>query len=220
MEFAYNNSYHTSIQMAPYEALYGRRCRSPIHWSEVGEKKVLIPEILDQTVEVIGRIHDKIRIAQERQKKYADIRRKDLEFDIGEKVFLKVAPIKGIIRFGKRGKLKPRYIGPFEILERIGAVAYRLALPPDLSAVHNVFHISMLKKYVPDPSHVIDFEELKVGENLMYEEKPIAILGKKIHKLRNREIPLVLVQWVRHGREEATWEREEEILAKYPEVFI
>ena len=115
--------------------------------------------------------------------------------------------------------MKPRYVGPFEILDRIGSVAYKLALPPDLSAVHNVFHISMLKKYVPDPSHVVSFKELEVGENLTYEEKPIAILGRKVHKLRNREIPLVLVQWTRHGREEATWEREEEILAKYPEIF-
>ncbi|KAK6151020.1 hypothetical protein DH2020_015952 [Rehmannia glutinosa] len=158
------------------------------------------------------------RPPQSRQKSYADKRRKDLEFEAGDKVFLKVAHLKGVVRFGKKGKLRPRYIGPFEILDRIGNVAYRLALPPEHASVHNVFHISMLRKYISDPSHIINHEELDVSNNLAYEESLVATLGNKVHKLRNREVPLVLVQWSRHGREEATWEREEEILAKYPNI--
>ncbi|KAL4033049.1 hypothetical protein IC575_006134 [Cucumis melo] len=108
--------------------------------------------------------------AQSRQKSYADVRRKDLEFEVGDMVFLKVAPMKGVLRFAKKGKLSPRFVGPFEILERIGPVAYRLALPPSFAAVHDVFHISMLRKYVADPTHVVDFEPLQISENLSYEE--------------------------------------------------
>ncbi|KAK6163519.1 hypothetical protein DH2020_000383 [Rehmannia glutinosa] len=185
VEFAYNNSYQAIIQMAPYEALYGRKCRSPAHWVEVGERKIFGPEIIKKTVGVIAKIRDRIKATQDRQKSYADRRRKDLQF---------------------------------EILERIGDVAYRLTLPLELAAVHNVFHISMLRKYISDPSHIINHEELDVSNNLTYEESPVAILGKKVHKLRNREVPLVLVQWSQHGREEATWEREEEILTKYPNI--
>ncbi|KAK6131144.1 hypothetical protein DH2020_035112 [Rehmannia glutinosa] len=175
--------------MAPYEALYGRKCRSPANWDEVGERRIFGPEIIERTVGVIAKIRDRIKAAQDRQKSYADRRRKDLQFEVNDKVFLKVAPLKGVVRFGKKGKLRPRYIGPFEIL-----------------------------KYIADPSHIINHEELDVSNNLAYEESPVAILGKKVHKLRNREVPLVLVQWSRHGREEATWEREEEIIAKYPNI--
>ncbi|KAK6143438.1 hypothetical protein DH2020_023786 [Rehmannia glutinosa] len=204
--------------MAPYKALYGRKCRSPAHWDEVGERKIFGPEIIEKMVGVIAKIRDRIKAAQDRHKSYADIRRKDLQFEVLNMAFLKVAPLKGMVRFGKKGNLRPRYIGPFEILERIGDVAYRLALPPELAAVHNVFHISMLRKYISEPSHIINQEELDVSNNLTYEESPVAILGKKVHKLRNREVPLVLIQWSRHGREEATWERDEEILAKYPNI--
>ena len=219
VEFAYNNSFHASIGMAPYEALYGRKCRSPSHWDEVGERKLLGPEILQQTKDLIVKIRQRMKTAQDQQKSYADHRRKDLEFEVGEKVFLKVAPLKGVMRFGKKGKLSPRYIGPFEILERIGVLAYRLALPPNLASVHDVFHISMLRKYVHDPSHVIEFAPLEVFENLTYEEKPVKILDKKDQVLRNRVILLVKVLWRNHVVEEATWEREDEIKAKYPHLF-
>ncbi|GKV48698.1 hypothetical protein SLEP1_g55501 [Rubroshorea leprosula] len=156
LEFAYNNSYHASIKMAPYEALYGRRCRSPICWTDVGERSLLGPELVQQATEKVHLIREHLRVAQSRQKSYADNRRRDLEFAVGEKVFLKVSPTQGVVRFGIRGKLSPRLIGPFEILERVGEVAYRLALPPNLSEVHNVFHVSMPRKYVPDLSHVIE----------------------------------------------------------------
>lgn len=157
-----------------------------------------------------------MKISQDRQKSYADKRRKDLHFEICDKVFLKISQMKAVVRFGKRGKLRPRFIGPFEILEKIGDVAYRLALPPNFAAIHNVFHVSMLRKYVHDPSHVVSHATMEVNKNLTY-EVPIAILDRKTHTLRNRDISLVKVQWSRHEKDEATWEREEELLAKYPE---
>lgn len=120
VEFAYNNSFQATIGMAPYETLYGRRCRSPVHWDEVGEKRILGPEIVERTIEAIDQIRARIKAAQDRQKSYADTRRKDLEFQVGDKVFLKVAPMKGVLRFGKKSKLRPWYIGPFEILDKIG----------------------------------------------------------------------------------------------------
>lgn len=218
VEFVYNNSFHTSIGMAPYEALYGRKCRSPLYWDEVGKRKILGPEIIEKTVEVITKIRERIKTTQDRQKSYADRRRKELNFEVGDKVFLKISPMKGVLRFGKKGKLRPRFISPFEILERVGDVAYRLALSPELSAVHNVFHISMLRKYLHDTSHVVHHEDLQISKDLTYEEEPKKILDRKVYFLRGRHIPLLKIQWTRHGPDEATWEREEEILARYPNL--
>ncbi|KAL5559924.1 hypothetical protein UlMin_036136 [Ulmus minor] len=161
----------------------------------------------------------RIQTAQSRQKSYADKRRRPLEFKVGDFVFLKVAPFKGVIRFGKRGKLNPRYVGPYEILERVGKVAYRLALPPNLASVHNVFHVSMLKKYVPDASHILEQEPIELHEDLTYEEKPVQILDRKTKTLRNKEIPLVKVLWRNQKMEEATWEREDEMRIAHPELF-
>ncbi|TYJ97414.1 pol protein [Cucumis melo var. makuwa] len=219
MEFAYNNSYQTTIGMAPFEALYGKCCRSPVCWGKVGEQRMLGPELVQTTNAAIQRIRAHVLTAQSRQKSYADGRRKDLEFEVGDMVFLKVAPMKGVLRFKKKGKLSPRFVGPFEILERIGLVAYRLALPPSLSTVHDVFHVSMLRKYVADPTHVVDFEPLQISENLSYEEQPVEILAREVKKLRSREISLVKVLWRNHGVEEATWEREEDMRAQHPELF-
>ena len=219
VEFAYNNSYHSTIDMAPYEALYGRKCRSPIHWDEIGEKKFLGPELVQRTIEAVEKIRKRMLTAHSRQKSYADTRRRDLKFEVGDKVFLKVSPMKGVMRFGKKGKLSPRFVGPFEVLERIGVVAYRLALPPSLSAVHNVFHVSMLRKYISDPSHVLNYEPLQLNQDLTYEEKPMRILDTKEKELRNKRIPLVKVLWKNHSTEEATWEMEEEMRSKYPDLF-
>ena len=136
-----------------------------------------------------------MKSAQSRQKSYADKRRRPLEFQVGDSVFLKISPFKGIIQFGKRGKLNPRYIGPYEILERVGKAAYILALPPNLATVHNVFHVSMLKKYVPNKSHVLEQEPIEIHEDLSLQEKPVQILDFKVKTLRNKEIPLVKVLW-------------------------
>ncbi|XP_038971194.1 uncharacterized protein LOC120104341 [Phoenix dactylifera] len=123
------------------------------------------------------------------------------------------------MRFVIRGKLSPRYVGPFEILDRVGEVAYRLALPPALSSVHNVFHVSMRRKYIPDPNHVVDFEPISLHEDLTYEEYPVRIVDRKDQVLRSRTIPYVKVQWSNHSKREATWELEEEIKAKHPQLF-
>ncbi|KAL0561646.1 hypothetical protein IC582_002086 [Cucumis melo] len=219
MEFAYNNSYQATIGMAPFEALYGKCCRSPVCWGEVGEQKLMGPELVQSTNEAIQKIRSRMHTAQSRQKSYADVRRKDLEFEVGDKVFLKVAPMRGVLRFERRGKLSPRFVGPFEILERIGPVAYRLALPPSLSTVHDVFHVSMLRKYVPDPSHVVDYEPLEIDENLSYTKQLVEVLAREVKTLRNIEIPLVKVLWRNHRVEEATWEREDDMRSRYPELF-
>ncbi|XP_038885836.1 uncharacterized protein LOC120076131 [Benincasa hispida] len=158
-------------------------------------------------------------MAQSRQKSYADVRRKDLEFEVGGKVFLKVAPMKGVLRFGKRGKLNPWFIEPFEILKQVGLIAYRLALPPSLSAVHNVFHVSMLRKYVADSSHVVDYEPLHLNENPSYEEEPIRILAREVKVLRKKEIVLVKVLWQNHQFEKTTWEHEDDMRVHYPKLF-
>ncbi|KAL0537554.1 hypothetical protein IC582_026533 [Cucumis melo] len=193
MEFAYNNSYQATIGMVPFEALYGRCCRSLVCWGEVGEQSLLGPKLVQITNAAVQKIRVCMLTTQSRQKSYVDVQCKDLEFDVVDMVFLKVAPMKGVLRFEKKGKLSPRFVGPFEILERIGPVAYRLALPPSFSSVHDVFHVSMLRKYVADPTHVVDFEPLQINENLSYEEQPIEILAREVKRLRNRGIALVKV---------------------------
>nr|CAD1820567.1 unnamed protein product [Ananas comosus var. bracteatus] len=205
-EFAYNNSYQASIKMAPFETLYGRKCRSPLHWSEVGERLALGPDVLQEAEDKVRIARERLFTAQSRQKSYADNRRRDLEFQIGEHVFLKVSPTKGIRRFGIRGKLSPRYIGPYEILERVGPVAYRLALPPNLSGVQNVFHVSVFRKYIHDPAHVLDATPLELRDDLSFDEQPLRILDREVKRLRNREIPYVKVLWSNHEEREATWE--------------
>ena len=219
MEFAYNNSYQASIGMAPYEALYGRKCRTPVCWDEVGERKLVGPEIVQMTCDKIKVIRDRLKIAQDRQKSYADNRRRDLEFEVGDMVFLRISPWKGVLRFGKRGKLSPRYIGPYRIVERIGEVAYRLELPSDLDRIHDVFHVSMLRKYIPDPSHVLTEQPVEIQENLTYEEEPVQILDRREQVLRNKTIPLVKVLWRSHTVEEATWEHEEQMKRHYSHLF-
>ena len=199
--------------------MYGRKCRLPIHWYEAGEKKYLGPELVEETSAAIEQIQERMRISQSRQKSYADTRRRPLEFEVGNFVFLKVAPIKGVMRFGKKGKLSPRYIGPFEILARVGKVAYRLALPSSMSGIHDVFHVSMLKKYIADPSHVLEQETVEVSPQVTYVEYPVQILDRKEKELRNRRISLVKVLWRNHAVEEATWEREDEMRQKYPTLF-
>ncbi|GJW27911.1 putative reverse transcriptase domain-containing protein [Tanacetum coccineum] len=144
-EFSYNNSYHASIKAAPFEALYGRKCRSPVCWSEVGDAQLTGPEMIRETTEMIVQI----------PKSYADVRGKPLEFEVGDKVMLKVSSWKGVVRFGKRGKLSPRYIGPFKILSRVGPVAYKLELPRELQGIHNTFHVSNLKKCLSDEDLII-----------------------------------------------------------------
>lgn len=219
VEFSYNNSYHASIEMAPYEALYGRRCKSPVCWDEPADTVSSLPELVRETVDEVGRIREHMRVAQDRQKKYADRRKTEIEFEVGSHVWLRVSPTRGVRRFGIKGKLSPRYIGPFEILDRVGEVAYRLALPPSLAGVHDVFHVSQLRQYVPDPSHVLDYSDLQIEPDHTFVERPVRVLDRRVKRLRNREVPLLLVQWSRRSPEEATWETEESIRASYGDVL-
>ena len=179
--------------MAPYEALYGRPCRSPLCWTEVGESSITGPDLIRDTSEKVSLIRQRLLTDQSRQKSYTDIRRQPLEFEVGDHVFLKVMPKTGVVRFGKRGKLSPRFIGPFEILERIGSVAYRLALPPSMSSVHEVFHVSMLRRYTPDPAHVVDWGQIEVDTDGTFEEGPVCILDSRDQVLRRKTVRLVLV---------------------------
>ncbi|KAI3730615.1 hypothetical protein L1987_61787 [Smallanthus sonchifolius] len=219
VEFSYNNSYHTSIKAAPFEALYGRKCRSPICWTEVGDSQLTGPEIIHETTEKIVQIRERIKAARDRQKSYADVRRKPLEFQVGDKVLLKVSPWKGVIRFGKRGKLNPRYIGPFEILKRIGPVAYKLNLPETLSGVHDMFHVSNLKKCLSDETLVIPLEEIQIDDQLHFVEEPVEIMDREVKQLKQSRIPIVKVRWNSRRGPEFTWEREDQFKRKYPHLF-
>ena len=176
--------------MAPFEALYGRRCRSPIGWFDEFEVRPWVTDLLRESLDKVKSIQEKLLAAQSRQKDYADQK----EFMEGEQVLLKVSPMKGVMRFGKRGKLSPRYIGTFEVLKRVGEVAYELALPPGLSGVHPVFHVSMLKRYHGDGNYIIRWDSVLLDGNLSYEEEPFAILDREIRKLRSREIASIKVQ--------------------------
>ena len=186
--------------MAPYVALYGRKSWTQLCWDEVGERKLLGPEIVQVTTNNVKVIRDRLKIAQDRQKSYADNRRRDLEFQVGDRVFLRMSPWKGVLRFGKKWKLSPRYMVPYKIVERIGEVAYRLRLPPELARIHDVFHVSMLRKYMVDPSHVLRDQPVELKEDLTYEEKSVQIVDRKDQVLRKKVIPLLKVLWMNHGR--------------------
>ena len=219
VEFVYNNSFQSSIGMAPYEALYGRKCRTPLCWTELSEKKVIGSDLIQEIEENVKMIREILKVANDRRKSYADMKIRDIGYEIGEKVFLKVSSWKKVMRFGKKGKLSPRFIGPYEVIEKVGPVAYRLALPPELEKIHNVFHVSMLRRYRSDPSHVVSSETIELRPDLTYEEEPVEILAREIKELRNKKILLVKVLWRNHKTEEATWESEETMRQQYPQLF-
>jgi hypothetical protein len=169
-ELSYNNSYQESLKMAPFEMLYGHRCWTPLFWSEAGEQKVFAPNILQEVEKQVCMVRENLRVAQSRQTSYADHRRRELSFEVGDFVYLKVSPMRGLRRFKVRGKLAPRFIGPFEVLEKRGEVAYRLELPPQLLDVHDVFHVSQLKKFLRVPEEWLPMEDLDAKEDLSYQE--------------------------------------------------
>ncbi|GKA70813.1 putative reverse transcriptase domain-containing protein [Tanacetum coccineum] len=196
----------TSFSCAPFEALYERKCRSLVIWSEVGESQLIGPEIMQETTEKIVQIRERLKTARSRQKSYADKRRKPLEFQVENRVLLKVSSWKGVVRFGKKGKLAPRYVGPFEIVECVGPVAYRLKLPQELSCVHDTFHVSNLKKCLAEPDVQVPLDEIEIDENLRFVEEPIEIVERDVKKLKRRRIPLVKVRWNSQQGAEYTWE--------------
>nr|GEW69523.1 putative reverse transcriptase domain-containing protein [Tanacetum cinerariifolium] len=219
VEFSYNNSYHASIKAAPFEALYERKCRSPVCWSEVGDSQFTGPELIRETTEKIVQIKNRLLTAKCRQKSYADVRRKPMEFEVRYKVMLKVSPWKGIISFGKHGKLSPRYIGPFEIIKRIGPVAYKLELPEKLHGIHNTFHVSNLKKCLANRNLVITLEEVQLDDKLYFIKEPVEIMDREVKQLKQSKIPIVKVRWNSRRGPEYTWEREDFFKGNYPHLF-
>ncbi|GJS65957.1 putative reverse transcriptase domain-containing protein [Tanacetum coccineum] len=189
VEFSYNNRYHSR------------------------------PEIVHETTEKISQIKDRLKVAHDRQKSHADKKRKLLEFSVGDHVLLKVLPWKGVVRFGKKGKLAPRFVGPFEITERISPVAYRQRLPEELNGIHDTFHVSNLKKCLVDPTLQIPLEEIQVDAKLNFVEELVEILEREIKKLKRSRIPIVKVRWNSRRGPEFMWEREDQMKLKYPHLF-
>jgi hypothetical protein len=201
--------------------LYGRKCRSPLCWAEIGDNQLTGPDIIHETTERIVQIRKRMAAARDRQKSYADKRRRPLEFKVGDRVILKVSPWKGVIRFGKRGKLNPRYVGPFTITKRIGHLAYQLDLPKELDGVHNVFHVSNLKKCLAEAEKglVVPLEEIQVDEHLKFVEEPVEVMDREEKRLKQSRIPIVKIRWNARRGPEYTWEREDEMMKKYPQLF-
>ncbi|GKE63703.1 putative reverse transcriptase domain-containing protein [Tanacetum coccineum] len=220
VEFSYNNSYHSSIQCAPFEALYGRNCRSPVLWAEIGESSLIRSELVQEKTDKEVLIKEKLKAARDRQKSYGDNRLKPLEFEVGDQVLLKVSPWKGVMRFGKKGKLAPRYVGPFEILERIGPIAYRLRLPKELSEEHDTFHVSNLKKCLADANLHVSLDETKINKTLHFVKKPIEIMDREVKTLKRSKILIAKVCWNSKHDPGFTWEREDHTKARYPQLFV
>ncbi|GKF17531.1 hypothetical protein Tco_0062449 [Tanacetum coccineum] len=203
VKFSYNNSYHASIKATPFEALYGQKCRLSVCWAEVGEVQLTGPEIVQETTEKIIHIKQRIQAARD-----------------SDQVLLKVSPWKGVVRFGKKGKLAPRYVRPFENLERIGPVAYQLRFPQELSGVHDTFHVLNLKKCLADASLHVPLGEVKIDKTLCFVEEHVEIMDREVKKLKCSRIPIVKVPWNSKRRPEFTWEREDFMKAKYPNLFV
>ncbi|GJY27748.1 putative reverse transcriptase domain-containing protein [Tanacetum coccineum] len=219
VEFSNNNSYHASIKATPYEALYGRKCRSHVCWSEVGDSQLTGPELIRETTKKIVQIKNRLLTAHNHQKSYADRRTKPLEYVVGDMVLLKVSPWKGAVRFGKCGKLSPRYIGPFKILARVGPVAYTLELPEELKGIHSTFRVSNLKKCLAKGDIVVPIDEIQLDGKLHMIEEPVEILDREVKRLKQSRIPIVKVRWNSQRGPEFTWECEDQIKKKYPHLF-
>ncbi|GJR89984.1 putative reverse transcriptase domain-containing protein [Tanacetum coccineum] len=192
VEFSYNKSYHASIKAAPFEALYGRKLQ----------------------------IKNRLLTARSRQKIYADVRCKPMEFSVGDMVMLKVSPWKGVIHFGKCGKLSPRYVRPFKVIDRIGPVAYKLELPDELHGIHNTFHVSNLKKCLADENLIIPLEEIQLDDKLHFIEEPVKIMDWEVKQLKQSRIPIIKVRWNSRRGPKFTWEREDFFKSKYPHLFV
>ncbi|GJU95103.1 putative reverse transcriptase domain-containing protein [Tanacetum coccineum] len=193
VEFSYNNSCHSSVRCAPFEALYGRKCRSPIMWAEVGEGQLIGPELVQETAEKKSQIKDRLKTA--------------------------LSPWKVVVRFGKKGKLAPRFVGPFEIVKKVGPMAYQLDLPEELNGVHDTFHVSNLKKCLADPTLQVPLDEIRVDAKLNFVEEPVEILEREFKKLKRSRIAIVKVRWNSKSGPEFTWERKDQMILKYSLLF-
>ncbi|XP_035542971.1 uncharacterized protein LOC118346066 [Juglans regia] len=206
--------------MAPYEALYGRKCISPLFWDEVGEWNPLGPEIVQEMRNQVQIKRDRMATVQSCQKSYLDTRRRDLLFEEGDWVYLKVSPMKGVKRFGKKGKLSPRYVGPFQTLEKVGPVAYRIVLPKYFGKIHDIFHVLSLKKsFGQQEPHFLDPKSIQLWPDLTYEVVPTQIMDRKEQQLRSKTIPLVMLSWENLLAQDFSWERETDMRKFYPYLF-
>jgi hypothetical protein len=218
VEFAYNNGYQNSAKLSPFKILYGRKCTTPIRWDNPADRLMVGPEILQEMENIVRKVQQNLKEAQDRQKSYADQKRRNLEFQVGDHVYMKVKAQKLSLKLGNYANLAPRFCGPLEILTRIGPVAYQLALPTNLR-IHNVFHVSLLKKYIHDPTHRIDWNLVQVEPKGEFQVEPLRILDWREITLRNRSITQVKVQWKHFSPEEATLDLEEDLRKSHPILF-
>jgi len=218
IEFTYNNSFHASIGMAPYEALYGRKCRTPLCWYQDGEAVLVGPELLEQTTKKVRMVRDRMQASQSRKKAYADRRRRPLEFATGDHVFLRVTRTTGVGRALRSRKLSPKFLDPYQISRRIGPMAYEIALPPQLANLHPVFHVSQLRKYVFDSAHVLEDEDIQIRKDLTVEVPPIALEESRVEEHRGKSVNLVKVIWDRRTGD-STWELQEDMRKSHPHPF-
>jgi hypothetical protein len=219
-EFSYNNSYQESLKIAPFKALYGWQCRTPLNWTEPGEKAIFGPDIVNEAEATVCRIQENLEAAKSRQESYANKRCQPLQFEVGDHIYLKVSPMKGVKKFGVKGKLSHRYIGSFSIIERCGTVAYKLELPPSLAGVHGIFHVSRLKKFLKAPMDVVLPKVTPLETNLIYPEHPIKILDQKSRVTRRKMIKFFKIQWSNHMVKEATRESEDFLCSRHPDFKL
>ncbi|WVZ53509.1 hypothetical protein U9M48_004439, partial [Paspalum notatum var. saurae] len=201
--------------MSPFQALYGGQCRTPLMWEEAGERQFFGPAMFEEAAENVAKVRENLRIAQSRQKSYADKRRCELTFEGGEFVYLKVSPLRGTKRFHTGGRLAPRYVGPYKIKKKIGDLAYELELPEHLTGVHLVFHVSQLRKCLRLPEDRISPKAIDLQDNLEYLE----FLTRQEKGTRRTRIPVCKVLWSNHSERKSTWEKESELREKYPHLF-
>jgi hypothetical protein len=206
--------------MAPFEALYGWQHRTLLNWIKTGEKAIFGPDMVGEAEVTVRRIQENLKAAKSHQESYANKRCWPLQFEVGDRIYLKVSPMKGIKRFGVKGKLSPRYIGPFPILEKCGNVAYKLELQPSLAGVHDIFHVSQLKKCLKALVDVVLLKVAPLETDLTYPEHLIKILDQKSRVTRHKTIKFYKVQWSNHTVEEATWESEDFLRSRHSDFEL
>jgi hypothetical protein len=202
------------------EVLYGCRCRTPLNWIEPGEKVIFAPDLVKEAEAIVCHIQDNLKATKSRQETYANKRRRPLEFKVGNHVYLRASPMKGVKRFVVKGKLAPRYIRPFPIVEMCGSVAYKLDLPPSLAGVHDIFHMSQLKKCLKAPVGIVLPKVAPLEADLLYPEHPIKVLVQKDRVTRRKTIKFIKIQWSNHSKEEATWESENFLHSRHPDFIL
>jgi hypothetical protein len=206
--------------MAPFKVLYGRRCHTPLNWIEPAEMVIFGPDLVEEAEAIVHHIQDNLKTTKSRQEIYANKRHRPLEFKVGDHVYLRVSPMKGVKRYGVKGKLVPPYIGPFPIIEKCENVAYKLDLPPSLAGAHDFFHVSQLKKSLKAPVDVVLPDVTPLEADLSYPEHPIKVLDQKDCVTRRKTIKFFNIQWRNHTEEEATLESEDFFCSRHPDFML